>query len=309
MGQACSSTNVSPLISASKSGDADVVARLLTSGTPVDTREGELARTSLHWAARNGHLEVVSILVASGADCLLRDRKNKTPSSLAKSHSNRNCLHILERAEGAAPPPPAATFPLPPATAAAVAAATAWQAEEAEVDPLPSAPMLVVQTPIMAASAARLRVLTPQQPAVCYPVIRHSTPRAVEAQQAAQGLAPRHQQHGRATSGNEVLAHELTAQLNPVAAADEALARALQAEYDAEAAAEARRGAEGAPPPAAALAPPPRPWAEGVGSDMCSVCLIEPATWGALHENTVHKILCRGCAEQLKEQKVKRCPT
>ena len=41
--------------------------------------------TPLHSAAANGHVEIVRVLLANGADKMHRDKRGKTPIDVAKS--------------------------------------------------------------------------------------------------------------------------------------------------------------------------------------------------------------------------------
>ena len=53
----------SELIAAIKGGDIERVQILLDAGAPVDARDGE-QRTPLMWAARDGKLEIVKLLIS-----------------------------------------------------------------------------------------------------------------------------------------------------------------------------------------------------------------------------------------------------
>ena len=60
-----------PLMTAARAGDADVVGRLLAAGAAVDaaTEAGAYgAQTALMWAVAQGHAAVVEVLLAHGAD-------------------------------------------------------------------------------------------------------------------------------------------------------------------------------------------------------------------------------------------------
>lgn len=49
----------------------------------VNAIEGSPKRTALHWAAYNGRVEVVSLLLENGADATMRDANGKTALSLS----------------------------------------------------------------------------------------------------------------------------------------------------------------------------------------------------------------------------------
>ena len=56
------------LMTAARTGNADVVARLLDKGADVNAREEQQGETALMWAASENHAAVVTLLVARGAD-------------------------------------------------------------------------------------------------------------------------------------------------------------------------------------------------------------------------------------------------
>ncbi|MFE7778524.1 ankyrin repeat domain-containing protein [Streptomyces sp. NPDC057445] len=60
------STMADELVQAAEEGDASLVARLLGQGVVVDTANSE-GRTAPDLAAREGHREVVRLLIAAGA--------------------------------------------------------------------------------------------------------------------------------------------------------------------------------------------------------------------------------------------------
>ena len=70
-------------------GDADGLALALRGGTPANETD-ELGRTALFMAARNNHLNVVRVLLASGADPNRAAHDGQTPLSQA-------CLHTLSQ--------------------------------------------------------------------------------------------------------------------------------------------------------------------------------------------------------------------
>ena len=57
-----------PLIAASRNGHENVVRMLIMAGADKDMFELSTGMTALHWAAYNGHLDVVRELMVAGAD-------------------------------------------------------------------------------------------------------------------------------------------------------------------------------------------------------------------------------------------------
>lgn len=62
------------LVESSRSGNADQVRSMLVRGAQINSTlsNDTMQQTSLHWAAVNGHIEVVSILIDQGADTSIR---------------------------------------------------------------------------------------------------------------------------------------------------------------------------------------------------------------------------------------------
>ena len=58
---------VSPVVDAAKRGDVESLKAELRSGADVNAAQGD-GFTALHWAAKTGHLEVATVLIAAGAD-------------------------------------------------------------------------------------------------------------------------------------------------------------------------------------------------------------------------------------------------
>ena len=64
-----------PIHDAAKADDAAQVDRLIAAGADVD--EKDIAqKTALHWAAENGHVDVVQVLVANGVNVNAKDFSN-----------------------------------------------------------------------------------------------------------------------------------------------------------------------------------------------------------------------------------------
>ncbi|KAK9842603.1 hypothetical protein WJX81_008535 [Elliptochloris bilobata] len=77
------------------------IARALAAGWDPNTPRPESGDTPLHLAARSGSLEVCKALVASGANLLARNNKNRTPSG-QRSVGCAEVADFLRAAEAAA---------------------------------------------------------------------------------------------------------------------------------------------------------------------------------------------------------------
>ena len=75
------------LVEAAKHGDTEAVRTLLREGVPVNTPPPD-GVTALHWAAQNGHLEMVHHLVEEVKVERVADRLSRTPAALAKSRGH-----------------------------------------------------------------------------------------------------------------------------------------------------------------------------------------------------------------------------
>jgi len=62
-----------PVADAARAGDRGAVRKALAAGAGVDVPHAD-GKTALHWAAMHRELELVSILVAAGANVGLRTR-------------------------------------------------------------------------------------------------------------------------------------------------------------------------------------------------------------------------------------------
>jgi hypothetical protein len=56
---------------------------ILSRGAKVNVIGGVLKSTPLHWAARQGHIRIVALLVNGGADLTIRDVEGFTPLHVA----------------------------------------------------------------------------------------------------------------------------------------------------------------------------------------------------------------------------------
>jgi len=63
----------------------------LEKGAEVDALDKD-GTTSLHWAARNGHAEIINTLLENGANAFLKDKNDKTPRDLSSNYSIKRLL-------------------------------------------------------------------------------------------------------------------------------------------------------------------------------------------------------------------------
>ncbi len=70
-----------PLHDSAHSGNLEKVKRLIEVEKIPVNQKGYLKETALHWAARGGHLDVVTYLVSKGAAVDARDGSETPPSS------------------------------------------------------------------------------------------------------------------------------------------------------------------------------------------------------------------------------------
>ena len=73
-----------PLSWAAKNGHVDVVKLLLNANANIETEDKEYGRTPLSWAAENGHVDVVKLLLNANANIETEDKEyGRTPLSWA----------------------------------------------------------------------------------------------------------------------------------------------------------------------------------------------------------------------------------
>ena len=77
-----------------------MLSKLLASGATVDVCDGD-GRTPLHWAAVNGHEEIVNMLAQARATLDVMDKDGKTPFAYACYQGHTQCAKVL-LARGAA---------------------------------------------------------------------------------------------------------------------------------------------------------------------------------------------------------------
>ena len=69
----------------------EVVERLIQAGGEVNEKN-EIGWTPLHQASGSGHVEVITALLAAGADKTIKDKDGETPHDVAKNQDCKNAL-------------------------------------------------------------------------------------------------------------------------------------------------------------------------------------------------------------------------
>lgn len=78
-------------------GDVQRMQSLMHEGHSADA-QGPRGETALMLAARNGHTEVIELLLAGGADPLLKTASGSTAEDIAKTYKNNVCASLLRTA-------------------------------------------------------------------------------------------------------------------------------------------------------------------------------------------------------------------
>ncbi len=86
---------------AAAQGHAEIVKLLLDYGANINLRNRE-GNTPLHLAARNGNLSTVKLLLARGANATIVNRDGQTPLALARQYYHPSVVTFLEREAGRA---------------------------------------------------------------------------------------------------------------------------------------------------------------------------------------------------------------
>ena len=95
---ALSAAGVAPVAEAAKLGDKEAVRALLKQGVDVNAAEGD-GMTALHWAARQGDLELAQMLMYAGANVKASTRLGGyTPIILASQNGNAALIDALIKA-------------------------------------------------------------------------------------------------------------------------------------------------------------------------------------------------------------------
>lgn len=82
------------LLSATRKGESERVAELLSKGAPIEAKDKN-GRTSLVLAAQRGHAEAVRVLLEKGANPDARDKQGWTAFGLALIASHEDVLRVL----------------------------------------------------------------------------------------------------------------------------------------------------------------------------------------------------------------------
>jgi uncharacterized protein len=87
--------NETVLMTAARSGVAEAVALLISAGANVNERESWRGQSPLMWAAGEGNLEVVELLVANNADITARSKRGFTPLHFAAREGKTAIVEAL----------------------------------------------------------------------------------------------------------------------------------------------------------------------------------------------------------------------
>ncbi len=92
-------TRASPtfLTQAARLGREEIVSLLIASGADVNSGDGD-AMTPLMHAAWNGHVRIVAILIKAGADIQDQNKWGETALQLAKQGKHEAVINMLEKA-------------------------------------------------------------------------------------------------------------------------------------------------------------------------------------------------------------------
>ena len=85
-----------PLMRAAYENRLIVVRSLLASQSAKVNASNDSGATALHQAARRGHLQVVQLLIDSGADSGAKDIRGRTPEMLARAHDHTKVADLIK---------------------------------------------------------------------------------------------------------------------------------------------------------------------------------------------------------------------
>ena len=88
-------TGAAALIAAARDGDATRLRMEIASGGDVNWIDPQTSRSALHWAAHEGHLEAIGVLVEANADLAAGDRTGMSPLTLAAMQGKANAVRAL----------------------------------------------------------------------------------------------------------------------------------------------------------------------------------------------------------------------
>ena len=82
---------------AAEIGNLDIVQLLLEFHAAPDIQDTSYQRTSLHWAAQNGHSGVAEMLMKAGSDNSVWDRNGHTPEGVARRNGHTSVAVYISR--------------------------------------------------------------------------------------------------------------------------------------------------------------------------------------------------------------------
>lgn len=91
-----------PLMVASQYGEEAIVATLVKKANR-DAKTKFMKKTALHYAAEQGNLEVVKLLLENGCDCSIEDRSNRKAFAVAANEEVRDYIRQVMIKQGKAP--------------------------------------------------------------------------------------------------------------------------------------------------------------------------------------------------------------
>ncbi|KAL6828193.1 ankyrin repeat-containing domain protein [Trichoderma camerunense] len=91
----CDSNGQSPLLWATRNGHEDVIMLMIEANADLEVRDKEEGATPLIWAARKGYKNVVTLLLERGGEINAKDNHGRTPLSLAALHKHGSIMQLL----------------------------------------------------------------------------------------------------------------------------------------------------------------------------------------------------------------------
>ena len=86
-----------PLYHAARLGHQGMTLFLLQRGSEVDRSVSNTGETALHMAAKQGHLDIVMLLVGNGANINIEDSSGMTPMSVAAARGKINVVNFFQK--------------------------------------------------------------------------------------------------------------------------------------------------------------------------------------------------------------------